>query len=80
MAMTIPRTSLTVTTSTTEILTGIGRVLSMRKNSTLTLTGLMKRPMQRTRGSLDELQDILWPLAVMAAHMVSDLAPLPSIK
>lgn len=44
MAMTILRTSLTVTTSMTGIFTATGRVLSMKKTLTATLTGLMTNP------------------------------------
>ena len=44
MAMTILRMNLTVTTSMTGILTATGRVLSMRKTSTATLTGLLTNP------------------------------------
>ena len=55
MAMTILRTSLIVTTNMIETLTGIGRALLMRRNSTVTLAGLMTSPWQGRHISPAEL-------------------------
>lgn len=78
--MTIPRMSLTVMMSMTEILTGIGRAPLMTKSSRKTSTGPTTKPKRRDHGTSIKRRNIFVQLDTATDRIGDSIQGAPLLK